>query len=98
MVVIGGLGVAGGAVVGATFVACLPPVLERYAGLLPGLAQTAGESGISPPVAAKFIFGAAVVVLLLFEPGGVAGLGRRVHRRPSAAPRASAGAPPTARE
>lgn len=80
MVVIGGLGVAGGAVAGAAFIACLPPVLERYAGLLPGLAPTTSTSGISPPVAAKFIFGAAVVALLLFEPGGVAGLGRRIRR------------------
>jgi len=80
MVVIGGLGVAGGAVAGATFIAFLPPILERHAGLLPGLAPTTGTSGISPPVAAKFIFGAAVVALLLFEPGGLAGLGRRVSR------------------
>ena len=81
MVVIGGLGVAGGAIAGAVFVACLPPVLERYADLLPGLSPTTGTSGISPPVAAKFIYGAAVVVLLLFEPGGIAGLGRRVRQR-----------------
>jgi branched-chain amino acid transport system permease protein len=82
MVVIGGLGTAGGAVAGAVFVAGLPSVLERYAGVLPGLSPSAGTSGVSPSVAAKFIYGAAVVVLLLFEPAGLAGLARHVRRRP----------------
>ena len=81
MVVIGGLGVAGGAVAGATFVAGLPSILERYAGALPGLSSSAGSTGIGPAVAAKFIYGAVVVVLLLFEPAGLAGLARRLRRR-----------------
>jgi branched-chain amino acid transport system permease protein len=79
MVVIGGLGVAGGAIAGAAVVACLPPILERYASAIPGLAPNAGGSGISPAVAAKFLYGAAVVALLLFEPGGVAGVVRRLR-------------------
>ena len=82
MAVIGGLGVAGGAVAGATFVAGLPSILERYAGVLPGLSTNAATSGISPAVAAKFIYGAAVVVLLVFEPAGLAGLARRIRDRP----------------
>ena len=82
MVVIGGLGVAGGAVAGAAFVAGLPSVLERYAGVLPGLATSAGASGVSPAVAAKFGYGAVVVLLLLFEPDGLAGLAARLRHRP----------------
>jgi branched-chain amino acid transport system permease protein len=81
MVVIGGLGVAGGAIAGAAFVACLPSVLERYAGLLPGLATGPGEPGISPAIAGKFIYGAAVIAVLLLEPSGLAGLARRLRRR-----------------
>jgi branched-chain amino acid transport system permease protein len=88
MVVIGGLGTAGGALAGAAFVACLPSVLERYAGLLPGLATGPGEAGISPPVAGKFIYGAAVIAVLLLEPAGLAGLAHRLRRRSPA--RASA--------
>jgi branched-chain amino acid transport system permease protein len=79
MVVIGGLATPAGAIVGALFVSCLPAVLERYASVLPGLAP-AGEEGISPGVAARYAFGAAVIVLLLFEPGGVTALGRRLRR------------------
>ena len=77
MVVIGGLGSAGGAVLGAVFVSCLPAVLERYAAVLPGLAP-AGSAGVSPAVAAKFGYGAAVIVLLLVEPGGAAAAGSRL--------------------
>ena len=79
MVVIGGLGSAAGAVAGAVFVSCLPAVLERYAAVLPGLAP-AGSDGVSPAVAAKFAFGAAIVALLLFEPGGAAAAGNRLLR------------------
>jgi branched-chain amino acid transport system permease protein len=81
MVVIGGLGVAGGAIAGAVFVTWLPPILEKYAVNLPGLATQPGAEGISPAVAAKFIYGAAVIALLLFEPGGVAAIARRLRHR-----------------
>lgn len=70
MVVVGGLGSPGGAIAGAAFVSCLPAVLERYASDLPA----------PPGIAARFAFGAAVVALLLFEPGGVAAIGRRLLR------------------
>jgi branched-chain amino acid transport system permease protein len=80
MVVIGGLASPAGAVAGAVFVSCLPTVLERYAAVLPGLAP-AGAEGISPGVAARFAFGAAIIALLLFEPGGAAAIGGRLRRR-----------------
>jgi branched-chain amino acid transport system permease protein len=79
MVVIGGLATPAGAVAGAVFVSCLPAVLERYAAVLPGLAP-AGSQGVSPAVAARFVFGAAVIALLLFEPGGVTAVGNRLGR------------------
>jgi len=79
MVVIGGLGSPGGAIVGAAFVTCLPAILERYADSVPGLALP-GAEGISPAVAAKLAFGAAVIALLLFEPGGAAAVGGRIRK------------------
>jgi branched-chain amino acid transport system permease protein len=90
MVVIGGLGSPAGAVFGAVFVWCLKPVLGHYAenGAIPFLAKP-GEPGLEPGVAATFVFGAALVVLLLIEPGGAAAVGRRlarvVRRSPAAA-------------
>jgi branched-chain amino acid transport system permease protein len=36
---------------------------------------------VTPGVAARFCYGTAIVALLLVEPGGLAGLGRRARRR-----------------
>jgi branched-chain amino acid transport system permease protein len=90
MVVIGGLGSAAGAVAGAAFVVCLPRVLDRYAEHLPFIASSSSISqagGLEPAVAAQFAYGAAVIVLLLLEPGGVAAASNRLVRRLRRLPR-----------
>jgi branched-chain amino acid transport system permease protein len=79
MIVIGGLGSPGGALVGALFVSALPAVLAKYSDSLPFIAPT-GSGGVTAGVAAQFIYGAAVILLLVFEPGGVAALARRLPR------------------
>lgn len=84
MIVLGGLGSAGGAVLGAIFVSALPLVLQQYAGSLP-LVSEAGQGGVSAGQAARFLFGLAIVGVVLFEPAGLAGLARRRPRRPSRA-------------
>ena len=77
MIVIGGLGSPGGALVGALFVSTLPLVLAKYSDSLPFIAPT-GSGGVTAGVAAQFIYGGAVILLLVFEPGGVAALARRL--------------------
>jgi len=79
MIVIGGLGSPGGALVGALFVSALPAVLAKYSDSLPFIAPT-GSGGVTAGVAAQFVYGAAVILLLVFEPGGVASLARRLVR------------------
>jgi branched-chain amino acid transport system permease protein len=79
MIVIGGLGSPGGALVGALFVTALPLVLAKYSDSLPFLAPT-GSGGVTAGVAAQFVYGGAVILLLVFEPGGLAALGRRLPR------------------
>jgi branched-chain amino acid transport system permease protein len=79
--VLGGLGSIGGAVLGAIFVTLLPQVFEHYSGSLPLVSS--GGGGLEPSEAARFLYGAAVVAVLMFAPGGLAGLVRRVRlRRP----------------
>jgi branched-chain amino acid transport system permease protein len=80
MIVIGGLGSIGGAVLGGVFVSLLPRVMEKYSDSLPLLAE-AGEDGVTPSQAARFLYGAAIIAVLLYLPGGLAGLGRRVRRK-----------------
>src|SRR3569833_2378150 len=75
MIVVGGLGSVGGAVLGAAFVTALPLVFQRYAGAIPFVTGVGG-SGVNAGEAARYLYGAAIVVVILFEPGGLAGIAR----------------------
>jgi len=99
MIVLGGLGSVGGAALGAAFVSALPLVFQQYAGSLP-LVSAPGQSGIQAGQAARFLYGGAVVAVVLFEPAGLAGLGARLRAwtargpgRPRAAPATAASDP-----
>jgi branched-chain amino acid transport system permease protein len=76
MIVLGGLGSVGGAVAGAIVVTVLPQVLSHYAGSLP-LVAAPGGSGLQAEDAARFLYGAAVVAVLIFASDGLAGVTRR---------------------
>jgi len=73
MIIIGGLGSLAGGVAGAVLVTALPLVLSHYSDALPFLAQP-GEGGVGAAEAARLLYGAAVVAVLLFAPGGLAQL------------------------
>jgi branched-chain amino acid transport system permease protein len=79
MVVIGGAGSVGGAAAGALFVIALPLVLNHYSGSLPLLAD-AGSGGVGAAEFSRFIYGAAIVAVLLFARDGLAGLARRARK------------------
>jgi branched-chain amino acid transport system permease protein len=94
MIVLGGLGSIGGAAVGALFVTALPLVLAQYSGSLPFLAAP-GSGGLDPATASRILYGLAIIAVLVFLRGGLAGAFRRLRqRRPSA--RADVDAPPRA--
>ncbi|RBY75648.1 branched-chain amino acid ABC transporter permease [Blastococcus sp. TF02-09] len=80
MIVLGGLGSVGGAALGALFVSALPLVFQRYADALP-LVGGAGEGGLAPGEAARYLFGLAIILVVLFQPTGLAGLAARFRRR-----------------
>jgi branched-chain amino acid transport system permease protein len=73
MIIIGGLGSVAGGVAGAVLVTALPLVLGHYSDALPFLAEP-GESGVGAAEAARLLYGAAVIAVLLFAPGGLAQL------------------------
>lgn len=87
MIVIGGLGSVAGAVAGAVFVSLLPQLLTRYSDTLP-LVSDPGTGGIAPGEAARYLYGAAVVAVVLFLPGGLVRVTARlrVKPRPGATP------------
>lgn len=79
MIVIGGLGSVAGAVAGAAVVSLLPQLLTRYSDALP-LVSAPGTGGITPGEASRYLYGAAVVAVVLFLPGGLAGIAARRSR------------------
>jgi branched-chain amino acid transport system permease protein len=81
MIVIGGAGSVGGAAAGAVFVTALPLVLNHYSGSLPLLAEP-GSGGISASEFSRYVYGAAIVAVLLFAREGLAGLARRARPSP----------------
>ena len=81
MIVIGGAGSVGGAAAGAVFVTALPLILNHYSGSLPLLAEP-GSGGISASEFSRYVYGAAIVAVLLFAREGLAGLARRVRPSP----------------
>ncbi|NUR67631.1 MAG: branched-chain amino acid ABC transporter permease [Streptomyces sp.] len=76
MIVVGGLGSVSGAIAGAVFVTLLPQLLTRYSDALP-LVSAPGTGGIAPGEAARYLYGAAVVLVVLFLPGGLVSVAAR---------------------
>jgi branched-chain amino acid transport system permease protein len=81
MIVIGGVASPSGTLAGALFVSALPVVLQRYSDALPFIADSPAAGGITAGVATRYCYGAAIVLVLLVEPGGLAAIGRRVSVR-----------------
>ncbi len=80
MIVLGGLGSVGGAAVGAMFVSALPLIFQRYADVVPFVGGR-GEGGLAAGEAARYLFGLAIVLVVLFQPAGLAGFAERFRRK-----------------
>jgi len=93
MIVLGGLGSVGGATLGAIFVTALPLAFQEYAGSLP-LVSEPGQGGVSAGQAARLLFGAAIIGVVMFEPAGLVGLSHRFRRRTSGRKDELPGVPP----
>jgi branched-chain amino acid transport system permease protein len=75
MVIIGGLGSVGGALLGAVVVYGTQQFLTVFASQI-GLGSAL--SGFSPVVISLYVYGLAIIAVVLFEPGGLAAIGRRL--------------------
>lgn len=91
-IVIGGLGSVGGATIGAFFVTAGPLLITRYSSSLPFVADS-GSGGYDGGKAAALLYGVAVLLVVLFEPGGLSALGKRLTGRGGTARRALDPAP-----
>jgi branched-chain amino acid transport system permease protein len=85
MIVVGGLGSIGGAIAGAVLISALPQILNHYSESLPLVAEP-GSSGLQAAQAARLLYGAAVIAVLIYAPNGLAGVTRRFQHRRIASP------------
>lgn len=80
MIIVGGMGSLPGALVGAAVWLLLPSIIAGFAaeiGPMPGVLGSMLTEHRAQLV--QLIFGLLVVVLLIFAPGGIVGLGRRLR-------------------
>ncbi|MCZ7525521.1 MAG: branched-chain amino acid ABC transporter permease [Acidimicrobiia bacterium] len=78
MIVIGGLGSVLGVVLGAVFVTALPTFVESLADVLPLLTDKPSTSGgLTVDLVSTFLYGLAIVVVMVAEPRGIMGLWER---------------------
>jgi branched-chain amino acid transport system permease protein len=80
MIVLGGVGSVGGAAIGAVFVSALPLILVQYSADLPFLSAP-GSGGLDAATLSRLMYGAAIVAVLLFLRGGLAGGLSRLRTR-----------------
>ncbi len=80
IVVLGGLGSVNGAILGAIVVFGMPQVLSNYADSLP-LVASPGQGGVGPTQLSRYLFGAAIIGVLLTARGGLAGIGHHLRAR-----------------
>ena len=70
--------VVGGAVVGALIFVALPELLTRYAYLLPFVQTDQLAGGLTPADAANYIYGGAIVLIIILWPDGLVALFTRL--------------------
>ena len=79
MVIVGGVGSIYGSVFGALFIVLVPRLVEQVSPLIPFVTRSAGASGVTVFTLNQIVFGLLIVVFLVAEPTGLAGIWRRLR-------------------
>jgi branched-chain amino acid transport system permease protein len=82
MIIIGGMGSLGGALIGAAIWLLLPSIITGFA------SQASNSTGLTHLLLVEhkaqlvqLIFGTLIILLLIFAPGGIASLGQKLRNR-----------------
>ncbi len=82
MIIIGGMGSLGGALIGAAVWLLLPSIITGFA------SQASGSTGLvhlllveHKAQLVQLIFGTLIILLLIFAPSGIAGIGQKIRAR-----------------
>jgi branched-chain amino acid transport system permease protein len=79
VIVVGGIGTIYGSVLGALLVGSMPRIIDEFAGSLPFVTEDPGSSGITKGALATALYAVLIIVFLMLEPQGLAGIWRRVR-------------------
>jgi branched-chain amino acid transport system permease protein len=79
IIVVGGIGTIYGSVLGAILVGALPALIDRFAGSLPLVTEDPTKTGISKGALGTVIYAVLIIVFLVLEPRGLAGIWRRLQ-------------------
>lgn len=81
MIVVGGIGTVAGSILGALFVVLIPRLIEQASPYLPFISKSINQGGLSIFTVNQIVFGLLIVVFLVFEPLGLAGVWGRARAR-----------------
>ncbi len=79
MVIVGGIGTVYGSLFGALFIVLVPRLVEQVSPLIPFVTRSAGAAGVTVFTLNQIVFGVLIVVFLVAEPLGLAGIWRRLR-------------------
>ncbi|MDH3755671.1 MAG: branched-chain amino acid ABC transporter permease [Acidimicrobiia bacterium] len=91
IIIVGGLGTIHGAIVGALILGPLPELVQENIGVLdftvplldkPFVGETAADGGVFTAAAfSEILFGVLLILFLMFQPTGIAGMSRKLRAR-----------------
>jgi len=83
IIVVGGIGTMYGPILGALLVGALPKLIDQYATSLPLIKDIVttdpAKSGLSKGALSTIIYALLIIIFLVFEPRGLAGIWRRIQ-------------------
>ena len=78
IIIVGGVGTIFGSILGALFIAGGQPVIEEYAGSIPLVSWLTKQGHMSTDTFNQLLFGLVIIVFLVSEPLGLAGIWFRI--------------------
>jgi branched-chain amino acid transport system permease protein len=79
VIIVGGVGTIYGPIIGALLIGALPAIIDELSGQLPFVSLSATEPGISKPALESLLYAILIIVFLVTEPHGLAGLWQRIR-------------------
>jgi branched-chain amino acid transport system permease protein len=74
IIIVGGVGTVFGAIVGAVFIAGAPLMIEQYSDQIPLVNFLTDHANLTIPTLNQLLFGLVIILFLILEPRGIAGL------------------------